>query len=446
MPSGKPSRVAHHNFTSDHIRTQFRTRLTKMGTNYSQPLRGYKYSEKVDETNIPPYDPPYSSFSELYLTHFDSQRSLTFLQFGDNDNATFGDCLDVAFALYSLVPASHSIGLFARSSSEAAVAFTTALMFGVKCLLCDPEKYQVDDFVKQSKAHKVAVVVCQPHDQKRVQTAFARDPSMKHVIVISGKERLKGRTFSQDKLPTLDPARTIFVGNKERTERDCLSFIPEWVETLKLSRDAVVVSMLPIDSQLAVIVHCACVLCRCKLFFADSFEGAGKYHPTHIFAAPAQIIAEKENIAKRVAGRSALARIEYGMKYPWKKFWLNCGSPPSKTDRLFTPLRADLGSELHFIFCDGVLEPSVHEVVMTVYGKPVVNVFAPPEWRNLGAALPCDIRFVKIGTAGGPVVPRIFVDKETKMLVGDTGSGRVALDQTGWWDEEGALVIQGAAL
>ena len=416
--------------------------LASMGTNYSQPLRGYKYSEKVAKDAIPPYEPQFPTFASLYLNQIETQKNLPFLNFAESE-ITFGRCLDFCSSLQSMVAGPQSLGVFARASPEAAVATNTALLFGTTCLLCDPDTVHVDDFVRQAKSHKVSVVICSPQDQKRVQAALARDSSLKNVAVICGKERLKGKAFVRDELPEPNPDRVVFLGGgNERRECDCISFIPEWIEKLKLSRDAVVVSMLPVDSQLSIILHCACVLCRARLFFVNSLVEVGQYNPTHLFTGIKPLEAESKNIEKKVSELSLLARIEYNLRYPWKKYRLSCGSEALTSDRRsFVPLRIDLGTELHYIFCDGILEREAHELLMMVYGKPVINVFAPNIWRNLGAALPCDIRFVKPGTVGGPVVPRIHVDEETKRLVGDTGLGCITLDHTGWWDEEGSLVV-----
>jgi hypothetical protein len=127
----------------------------------------------------------------------------------------------------------------------------------------------------------------------------------------------------------------------------------------------------------------------------------------------------------------------------WKKFWISWGAQTPGADRQsFAPVRIDFGPDLHFIFSAGVLDPEVHECLTVLYGKPISNVFIPNGWGNLGFALPCDIKFTKYGTLGGPIAPLVRICPDTGRLirfVGDQES--IPSDIRGEWDEEGSLVL-----
>ena len=409
-----------------------------MGTGYSQPLRGYKYSEVPGSDEAGAYESLYSSFSDLYLHKFESEGQLPYLSFPDSDNAlTFRQALDMCSSLYVYVAPSHAIAIYSGPSTEAAIALNMSLIYGVKCFLFDPSKISIEKFVKEMRAVKLSLIICSQNDQKKLQSSF------RNVVFVCGKDKLKGKTFSDKSLTDKADGCVIVAKERERSESDLLLYIPEWAERLKFSRDSVIVSLLPVDDPLAIVVQLAAIYSRSKLFFAQTLEQVAKYKPTHLFASKDILSKEADNIKERVSKRIWPARLEYALRFKWKRFCLNWGSGTSASDeRSFCPVRIDLGCEIHFIFVSGILEKSVHERLMTVYGKAVVNVFIPGDWGNLGASLPCDVRFIKIGTTGGPVVPRIVIDEETKHLVGYTRGEKIKIDHLGWWDEEGSLVVK----
>jgi hypothetical protein len=178
---------------------------------------------------------------------------------------------------------------------------------------------------------------------------------------------------------------------------------------------------------------------RARLCVLPNLRGAAPFLPTHVFLTAQQLDAMCEEIERRIRSRFFLWRAQFRVRYPWEKFTLSWG----RSSGHFGGLREDLGIDCRFLFAAGALDSEVHELLTVVYGRPIATVFVPAEWGTLGFALPCDVKFTKYGTMGGPIVPLVRISEEGHPI-GVLADGReVELDVEAFWDEEGSFVIKG---
>ncbi|KAK8885718.1 hypothetical protein M9Y10_041170 [Tritrichomonas musculus] len=436
-----------------------------MGANYSQPPRGYQYSTQQfdNETDILEVAPEYSSFHEMYQKNYSNERNLPYLLKMENNEIlsySYDQCYNfsqnfISFLLQHQIKPNSTIAVFSEASFESQIVCNASLLFGYHLLLSSPSSIQCDNFCNLIKSYSPFAIFCSANDAATI-SRLSRSQSM--IITDSDSKFnsfwkiVKSHSNSVQLIEQDDSFQCItYITNSESlndtntsismTNSEIFKFISSWSEKLTICRDATIAAILSCDDNIQRLINFLCVHCRAKLCFPDSLNDVKKYKATHIFTSPRIITQEIRQLDNEIQNdHSFLFRILYNAEYVWKRMWVLMGSQSPRADkRVFNSLKKDFGEDLHFTFCTGQIDKKVHEAWLVLYGKPLCTIFSPAEWINVGSSLPCDLRFIKLGTLGGPVDNSVKIDEDTHKI-GSRVTG-VLLDKVGFWDEEGALVI-----
>ncbi|KAH0785923.1 AMP-binding enzyme family protein [Histomonas meleagridis] len=424
-----------------------------MGTNYSQPPRGYLYSDRSRPN--PNYDgkptPEFGSFSQLFFNNFDAEKTLTFLETKTRSYSVL-DCLKISqeferFLQSNKFSKQSKIAFYSESTIEANLAIICSLIIDCSIILSSPTSQPINDFLKSVKSQSPHIVICSPQYAKPVLTNLP-----KALLVTTAKSIHTsfhdiintGLAHSSNIQPevTSSPGTITFLTPTPATITfdQSMIYLREWSEKFKLCRDARITSLLPIDDNLHRLILYLSVYNRCCFNICNKLEEVKSTDPTHMFLPLDIFRSHCESIENTISQNSVLYRGRYNLSYYWKRFWITWGSRTPSTDRaVFNPLCLDFGSDMRFAFCNELLTREEHELWTVVYGKPMCPVFLPEQWGNVGASLPCDVRYTKFGTVGGAVGNAIACNEETKKLRNEADGSEI--DVVGFWDEEGSLVI-----
>lgn len=437
-----------------------------MGAHYSQPPRGYQYSTQQFENKTDSLEvaPEYSSFYELYYNNYENQKNLPYLlRLENNEVVSYSyeqcynlSCNFISFLTQHQIKPNSTIAIYSEASFESQIICNAALLFGYHILLSSPSSISCDKFINLIKPYTTFAIFCSVNDANTIsrslhnQFLIITDTNSKFNYFWKVVEDLKG--YSVHPIDRDDSFQLItYLTNSENpneqkspislTKNDIFTFISSWSEKLNICRDATIAAILSCDDNALRLINFLIVGCRSKLCFPNSLQNVYKFDVTHFFTSPRLIAQEINNMNNEIQNdRSFLFRMSYNVNYVWKRLWVSMGSQSPKSDKkVFNSLKNNFGNNLHFAFCTGQIEKSIHEAWIVLYGKPLCTIFLPVEWGNVGTSLPCDLRFIKLGTLGGPIEESVKIDDETHK-VGSRVNG-VLLDKYGFWDEEGALVI-----
>jgi hypothetical protein len=419
--------------------------FSRMGASYSQPPRGFLYSTPDNLLSPNEYTPEFTSFADLYRRDLDATSSLPYLVDGQT-LYSFKQCLSMATSIIShlftrgLTPDSI-FAVYAPPSFAVALIMDAALLHGVKCLVVSPNTCVLGEFARRCSDERVKAIFCSLEHSKQARSLLTQNV---HVIPLDGK--FKDITANAPYLPIPNvPADQICLisGKFPITSQNTVRFLREWSTRLKISRDAIIVSNLSIDDPLFNVIRLTAIFTRARISFVSSVTEISEYHPTHVFLSKEAIVSLHDDLDGRVREHSFFWRAGHAMKSSWNKWRLLWGSEVAGLDlSTLRNAKIDFGVDLHFIFVSGVLSARIHERLTIAYAKPIVTVFVPPEWGNLGFALPCDLRFTKYETVGGPIVNLVRVNEESGRLVAAIGGEDIELEIEGGWDEEGAMKLQ----
>lgn len=437
-----------------------------MGAHYSQPPRGYQYSTQQFENKTDSLDvvPEYSSFYELYNNNFENQKNLPYLFRIENNEVvsySYEQCYNlsynfISFLMQHQLKPNSTIAVFSEASFESQIVCNAALLFGYHLLLSSPSSISCDKFCNLVKPYSAFAIFCSSADSNSISRLLHNQT----LIITDSNSKFNSfwKTVDDSKSYSVKPIEhdssfqcITYLTNSESsndtnspvtmTNNDIFTFISSWSEKLTICRDSTVAAILSCDDNVLRLINILIVNCRSKLCFTNSLNDVQKFNATHFFTSPRMITQEIDNMNKEIQNdRSFLFRIMYNAGYVWKRIWVSMGSQSPRSDkRVFNSLKNNFGNNLHFAFCTGQIEKSIHEAWVVLYGKPLCTIFSPVQWGNVGTSLPCDLRFIKLGTLGGPVEESVKIDDETHKI-GSRVNG-VLLDKCGFWDEEGALVI-----
>ncbi|OHT05893.1 hypothetical protein TRFO_26253 [Tritrichomonas foetus] len=432
-----------------------------MGTNYSQPPRGYQYSTQQfdNETSIIEVEPDFKSFYQLYNNNYQNMKNLPYLLRSINGELitySYEKCFKICQSIHSFL-CSHqmkpnsTIAVYSKSSFESQIICDVALLFGHHLLLSSPTSQAPDKFAQSIRNFSPFAVFCSTenayHISKFVSNIqFITDTDSKFNSFHKISE-FSTKYSTPEAKTTNEPCITFLASptntNSENvtiSSYDMLTFLSSWSEKLKLCRDATIAVLLPSDDNVARLVNMLCIYNHSKLCFPNSLDSVKEFNPTHIFLSEDIVNKETSEINKQIADSSFFTRSYYNLHYFWKNTWVSWGSAaPNSDKKIFIKYQKDLGQDFHFAFCTGNLPKDVHENWIVRYGKPLSTVFIPSKWGNVGASLPCDVRFIKYGTLGGPVENSISIDNENGQIFSRLNGQRIC--KCGFWDEEGSLVI-----
>jgi hypothetical protein len=334
-----------------------------------------------------------------------------------------------------------AIALYSVPCVGASLILDGALLHGIKCIACSPNQFTPRGFAEHISGRSYGVIVCSSDDSSTLRRLVSANINIFpinenfYAIANSNLPALEFPDVAADQI-------CLVLNRKSITSQNSVLFIREWADRFRISRDAFILSSLPIDDPLFHLVRMVAVFTRARICFTDDVSGIPSARPTHVFVSRASVVSQFEDLESRLREHWFFWNARRIMKYSWNRFRLSWGSDMAGLDLpTLKEARVDFGPDLHFIFVSGVLRADVHEKMTVAYAKPIVNVLVPGGWGTLGFSLPCDIRFTKYGTAGGPIVPLVRVDAETQNLVATLGGTDVESDLQGKWDEEGAMIV-----
>lgn len=437
-----------------------------MGAHYSQPPRGYQYSTQQFENKIDTLEvaSEFSSFHELYQNNYENEKTLPYLLRTENNEIipySYGRCYNlscnfISFLMQHQIKPNSTIAVFSEASFESQIICNAALLFGYHLILSSPSSISSDKFASLIKSYSIFAIFCSANDANSIsrsihnQTLFITDSNSKYHSFWKIIEETKGYTAQPIDRDSSFQCITYISNQKNSndkisqvtmTNNEIFTFISSWSEKLTICRDATIAVILSCDDNVLRLINFLCINCRSKICFPKTLKDVQNYDTTHLFASPRIVTQEIERMNNEIQNdRSFLFRAMYNVGYVWKRIWVSMGSQSPRSDkRIFNSLKTNFGNNLHFAFCTGPIDKLTHEAWIVSYGKPLCTIFSPVEWGNVGTSLPCDLRFIKLGTLGGPVDESVKIDDETHKI-GSRVNG-VYLDKCGFWDEEGALVI-----
>lgn len=434
------------------------TFLRNMGVSYSQPPRGYQYSTQnfYNETCTLEVEPEFTSFEDLYFHNYEFEKNLSYMiEISDNSiiSYSYEKCYKmyksvISFFLQNHIKSDSVIAIYSDASLESQIIANSALLFGYQLILLSPSSVPVDRFCSLVKKFSPFSIYCQLDHANSINRCFPQS-----LIITNSDSKYHSfqkilRTTSNNTITPLihdesfDPVIYFSTSGTPIPLKSCelFTFISKWSEKLKICRDAVIASIIPCDDNVFRLVNFACIRTRAKLCFPSSFDTVKNFNATHLFVSSNSINTEMEMMNRKIQhDLNIFSRLNYHIGYVWKRLWVSIGSQTSKFESVFKRYQHDFGPNFHFAFVTGPLKPSVHEQWMVLYAKPLSPVFIPYEWGNVGTSLPCDIKFVKLGTLGGPINNSIKIDETTHKI--GSRINNVEIDKQGFWDEEGALVI-----
>ena len=429
-----------------------------MGTNYSQPPLGFQYSTQQFEpkTDLMEVHKSFDCFYDLYMNNYENEKNLIYMLNESNDNKivnyTYENCFRMCqsiqqFLTQNNIKENASIAVYAECQFETQVFCNAALLFGYHLIVSSPSSIvNVSRFVEKVQKYSPSVVFCSSKHSKDLNN------KMSNVLIITyGNSNQNSfsriisskASYNNENHHLVDgPCLTILENDKEPVDlsnEDILIFLSEWAEKLKICRDAVIAVYYDCSENISRIVNLLCVYCRSKICFPSSEEKIHDFNPTHLFASPNFF--KNEITKKKNTDKSTLFGLKFSIFYPYKRIRIIMGAQTSFADKqVFNSLQSNYGSELHYIFSSGIIEKSIHEEWMVYYNKPLSIIYMPAKWGNVGTSLPCEVRYIKLGTVGGPILDSVYIDPETKHIVNRVTG--MQFDECGFFDEEGSLVVQ----
>lgn len=423
-----------------------------MGVHYSQPPRGYLYSDRILNdagfSGVP--SPLFANFSQMFTNDIKYEKDLPFIV-TKSRTYTYFECLQVAHELKSIFAQKGfgrnkvKIMFYGSVSGEIMVLLTGALILGCEVTLVSNSGSDAYKMTKNVK--EIDVIVCNSENIQEIANNY------KSALVICNTLKSKFITVKQIIDNAIEkqknilneelscPNENIIIIKNKKVVLGCensMIYLDEWSEKMRICRDAKIASLLCIDDNLGRLLLYLTVYNRCSICFCNKLDEVKEFNPTHLFLPVEMLNEECERIKDEIAKKSFIFKGKYNSKYYWRRFWLTWKNK-TNNDTTFSQFNIDFGYDFRFAFCNTIPSKENHELWTVSYSVPLSSVFLPVEWGNVGTSLPCDMKFTKYGTGGGPVGNAITFDEETKHIKNEIDGS--TLELTGFWDEEGSLVI-----
>lgn len=428
-----------------------------MGAGYTQPLRGYQYSHRgslnsasssINDDSAREFD----VFSDLYLNNFENQKSMTyFLQLSDktqeviriNYEQAFNDA-QLFYRDYFLNSTAARLAIYASPSYDTQIAIDSAMIFGIHLILSSPEYQSIDQFKASVGDYENLIILC---DASKLNQISSKLPGKRIISsplkCISTNSNQKGEKLALS-IPKIDsslPCITFAQSKITLDHKTCLRILFCWSKCLKICRDSTLSVSLPIGSNLGRIAHMLAIYNRCPISLTNDTK---IFNSTHLFVAKQSIENEAKERIINIKNKGVFFKSKFNLFYSWHNFRTIAGSSSGVAERIaFKQIEKSWNPDMFAVIVDGPIDPTYHEIMTLIYRKPISTVYVPEAWGNIGTALPCDIRFTKYGTVGGPVGGTIKSDENKILNVvnEDELEGENNFIQKGVWDEEGSLIL-----
>ena len=163
-----------------------------MGQSYSQPPRGYLYSQinykrgekgkNIIERQNPDYESDliqFNNFQSLFLNNFEYEQNIVcFQEFNGSRNVSYGQVYEILQAGYSNLQASYkqgtTAGVYAHSTNETFLIFCLLLLAGIPIFPVTPSREGSDfkNFIKGCEENNVSLIFCDPCEEKRLSSSL----------------------------------------------------------------------------------------------------------------------------------------------------------------------------------------------------------------------------------------------------------------------------------
>ena len=267
-----------------------------MGTQYSQPPRGYLYSDRRHSNSVFSGMPAplFGNFAEMFTNDIKYEKDLPFI-ITKTHKYTYIECLKVVHELKSIFDKSMNkktkvkILFYCAVTGEIMILVTCSLILGCEVVLASKNKYDAHEIIKNMES--VDAIVCEPENIQSFSNKF------KSALII--ENGIKGRFTTVKQIIDNGIGRQTNVLNEEIPHYSSESivllngknvilgyynmiYLDEWSDKMKICRDTKITSLLSIDDNLGRLLLFLTVYNRCSISFCDKLEEVKDYNSYYL--------------------------------------------------------------------------------------------------------------------------------------------------------------------
>lgn len=409
-----------------------------------QPLRGFKYSEIVNDGRIIRKDPKniknleFESFQQLFDFKIDYCQNITYLFDTSNNKSvkvTYQSHKNKIIELKSKVKNTNGIlVIYSDHNYYTHLLLDFAQYYNIPIIVSSPQYQTVEEF-RDSLGHL-------KHNTKHIYCDKDSLDNLKKLFNNSNVHEINRQLVSSGDIQlsideNIEVDKQIYLKNNI-THVDIKKLymnLESWSHAMNLCRDSKVVNMFPLGSNIERLIRYLCIYNKTSCANTiDEFQ-----NPTHLFATKDFYENLEKSIKLNLSNISWFKSIIKNSLIFWNYFKLFTGSRSDLAHKIILDevFPKELPRSVFYMFCNEQLCENVHKYLTKHLSLPTSLILCDDRFANYGFCHPPDPRFTKYGTFGGPIGCGAVISGDELILNDD-----IKVNINVFWDRESCIVMK----